>query len=493
MALELDIFRDSELQESFVQWLIDNQWPQSSRHFGRLWEYYQNPMLETVSPVQASVEESRRSYVQAQEIGLPARITGRVYAPGDGAAFGQDVSDIRRKEVVIENDIAWRINAMVDFLFGQPIQIASKAADADRRRDIESLLKAVFDANGGAVFFQDMAVLGSVYGFVDCIVRTGGTRLARLSQGTSLITSPLTAANCTFDTVLRAAADIALELIEAPRALPILDDHDYKTIRTYVQHFYQLKNEVADDGGFLTRLLNGRSSSCQRKTVAVTEILGPDAWQRYEDDVLIEEGLNPLGRVPVVHIQNMPQPYFYEGLSDVEQLISLQDELNTRLSDRASRITLQSFKMYLAKGIDGIGDKPISPGRMWCTDNPDATIEEFGGDGANPSENQHIGEVREAMDKVSGVTPVVAGVLKNKLGNLSSAVALKMTFMGMLSKTYRKQLTYGQGIRQIASLVLEVLDRAGLYPTTPAERQIEVVFPNPIGEALTYEPKQQQA
>ena len=48
------------------------------------------------------------------------------------------------------------------------------------------------------------------------------------------------------------------------------------------------------------------------------------------------------------------------------------------------------------------------------------------------------------MDKVSGVTPVVAGVLKNKLGNLSSAVALKITFMGMLSETYRKQLTDGQ-------------------------------------------------
>ena len=484
MALDLSIFRDVSLQESFVQWLIENQWPDSSRHFGRLWDYYQNPMLETVSPVQSRMEESRRSYVQAQEIGLPARITGRVYASGDSASFGQDVADIQRKEVVIENDIAWRINAMVDFLFGQGLQIASKAADADRRRDIESILNAVFDANGGAVFFQDMAVLGSVYGFVDCIVRAGGELSQRFSQGTSSLTSPLTTTTTSFDSVLRAAAGVALELIEAPRALPVLDDHDYKTIRAYVQHFYQVKNEVANDGGFLTKLLNGKGSSEQRKTVAVTEIFGSDAWQRYEDDVLVDEGDNPLGRVPVVHIQNMSQPYFYEGLSDVEQLMSLQDELNTRLSDRASRITLQAFKMYLAKGIEGIGDKPISPGRMWCTDNPDATIESFGGDNESPSENQHIAEVREAMDKVSGVTPIVAGVLKNKLGNLSSAVALKMTFMGMLSKTYRKQLTYGQGIQQIASLVLEVLDKAGVYQTSLAERQVEVVFPDPLGESL---------
>ena len=485
MALDLSIFRDASLQESFVRWLIENQWPESSRHFGRLWDYYQNSMLEMVSPVQARVEESRRGYVQAQEVGLPARITGRVYASGDNASFGQDVADIQRKEVVIENDIAWRINAMVDFLFGQGIQIASKAADADRRRDIESLLQAVFDANGGAVFFQDMAVLGSVYGFVDCIVRTGGELSQCFCQGTSSLTSTVTPSITSFDSVLRAAAGVALELIEAPRALPILDDHDYKTIHAYVQHFYQVKNQVADEGGFLTKLLNGKGGSEQRKTVAVTEILSPDAWQRYEDDMLVDEGVNPLGRVPVVHIQNMSQPYFYEGLSDVEQLMSLQDELNTRLSDRASRITLQAFKMYLAKGIEGVGDKPISPGRMWCTDNPDATIESFGGDNESPSENQHIAEVREAMDKVSGVTPVVAGVLKNKLGNLSSAVALKMTFMGMLSKTYRKQLTYGQGIQQIASLVLDVLDKAGVYQTSLADRQIEVVFPNPLGEAMS--------
>ena len=487
MALDLSVFRDSLLQESFVQWLIENQWPDSSRHFGRLWDYYQNPMLETVSPVQSRIEESRRGYVQAQEIGLPARITGRVYSSGDSASFGQDVADIQRKEVVIENDITWRINAMVDFLFGQGIQIASKAAEAQRRRDIESVLNAVFEANGGAVFFQDMAVLGSVYGFVDCIVRTGGELSQHFSQGTSSHTSLLTPKSTSFDSVLRAAAGVALELIEAPRALPVLDDHDYKTIHAYVQHFYQIKNEVADDGGLLTKLLKGKGSSQQRKTVAVTEILGPDAWQRYEDDVLMDEGVNPLGRVPVVHIQNMSQPYFYEGLSDVEQLMSLQDELNTRLSDRASRITLQAFKMYLAKGIEGIGDKPISPGRMWCTDNPEATIESFGGDSDSPSENQHIAEVREAMDKVSGVTPVVAGVLKNKLGNLSSAVALKMTFMGMLSKTYRKQLTYEQGIRQIASLVLEVLDKASVFETSLAERQIEVVFPNPLGDALNSE------
>ncbi len=487
MAFELDIFRDCLLDEGFVGWLIENQWPESSRHFNRLWEYYQNPMTEQISPVQGAIEESRRGYVQAQEVGLPARITGRVYSGADDATLGQDVTDIQRKEVVIENDIAWRINAMVDFLFGRGITIASKAADASRRRDIESILKTVFDGSGGAVFFQDMAVLGNVYGFVDCVVRWGDKLSQRLMNVTSDATSTLTSPFTSLDSVLHAAEGVALELIEAPRALPVLDDGDYKSIRAYIQHFYQVKNELAHTDGFLSRLLGGRQSGRQRLTVAVTEILGANAWQRYEDEALVAQGRNPLGKVPVVHIQNLPQPYFYEGISDVEQLVSLQDELNTRLSDRASRITLQAFKMYLAKGIEGGGEKTIAPGRMWCTDNPDATIEAFGGDGDSPSETQHIAEIREAMDKVSGVTPVVAGVLKSKLGNLSSAVALKMTFMGMLSKTYRKQLTYREGISQICALVLEVLDKAGVYQTTLEERRVEIEFPEPLGEAIAAE------
>ncbi|KKL03569.1 hypothetical protein LCGC14_2624820, partial [marine sediment metagenome] len=104
---------------------------------------------------------------------------------------------------------------------------------------------------------------------------------------------------------------------------------------------------------------------------------------------LVAEGELPWGFLPVVHIQNMAQPFYYEGISDVEVLMPLQDELNTRLSDRASRITFQSFKMYLGKGIEGFEDRPISPGRMWYTDNPDATIEEFGGDTAMPTRMAH--------------------------------------------------------------------------------------------------------
>ncbi len=498
MGFDFSSFGNENLSESFVEWLVDEQSVDVGTHFGQLWDYYHNQMYAIghgTSGAAGKSNESSRNYVQGQEVGLPARITGVSYASGIGANGGRATDEIQRKEVVIENDITWRINAMVDFLFGKGVSFISKAPDGQRRREIGVILKAVFEANGATGFFQNMAVLGSVYGFVDCMVRPSEEVLFSIDGTKTMHDSSNTFSSSqlpSFESILQLASTIGLELIEAPRALPVLDENDYRKIDYYVQHFYQQKNEISSEGGFLNSLLKSTSAGGRRDRDAVTEVIGSEWWQRYENKKLVSEGINPLGKVPVVHIQNIAQPYYYEGISDVEQLIGLQDELNTRLSDRASRITFQSFKMYLAKGLDGVDERTISPGRMWCTDNPDASIEPFGGDSATPSENMHISEIREAMDKVSGVTPVVAGVLKNKLGNLTSGVALRMTFMGMLAKTMRKQYTYGTGLKQIAKMVLRTLDVCRIYSTTAEEREVDILFPDPLPENMAERLKEAQ-
>ena len=229
----------------------------------------------------------------------------------------------------------------------------------------------------------------------------------------------------------------------------------------------------------------GGRRDLQPRTVEVVEVLGPAWWQRYEDGELTAEGANPLGRLPVVHVQNVAQPGCYEGFSDVEPLIPLQDELNTRLSDRASRVTFQSFKMYLAKGIEDFLERPVGPGQMWATHNTDASVQEFGSDLGSPSEAAHIEHVRQAMDKVSGVTGLAAGLVRGNVGHLTSATALKVLLAGVLSRTERKRLTYGRGIEQIVELALALLDRAGVLRTDPADRRVEIHWPSPLPDDQT--------
>ena len=152
MGFDFDRFEDEGLSEAFVEWLVDEQWLDIRGHFERLWEYYHNPMYQIgqARGVNDKINESSRNYIQGQEYGLPPRITGVVQVGSGGTVVsGQSAGNIQRKEVVIENDIAWRVNAMVDFLFGKGVRIVSKSPDVDKRREIESIIKAVFSANGG--------------------------------------------------------------------------------------------------------------------------------------------------------------------------------------------------------------------------------------------------------------------------------------------------------------------------------------------------------
>ncbi len=136
--------------------------------------------------------------------------------------------------------------------------------------------------------------------------------------------------------------------------------------------------------------------------------------------------------------------------------------------------------MWLGKGIDGFTDHPIGPGQMWLTDNLEASIEAFGGDSESPSEKEHVEELREALDKASGVTPAAAGHIKARVGNLSSENALRISLMGTIAKTKRKRVTYSAGIKALCELILHTLDVHCIYHTRPADRTIEIVWSDPL-------------
>ncbi len=505
MAFELENFRDENLDADYLDFLVDQQSPDTLAQFGRFWDYLRNP----ISHGQAERDNTcARPYTQAQEEGLPPRITGA----GDGP----------RKEVVIENDIAWRIHTMVDYLFGAAPTIRSLCPDKALAHAIEQTVAALLDASGGTAFLQEVALLGSVYGYVDIALRTPadgaapawdtamhtpwvqavGLKAAAPDDSAPTAQQPSAPAaaghqpgtpiplslegrgwpkgpgeGASPHSAISAVRGLLLEAIEAPRIVPVLDAADGRRARVWVQRFTAYPPRMSGGRGLLARL--GLAwGSLSPAAVEVVEIIGPRWWQRYEDRRLVAQGPNPLGRLSIVHIQNLALAGSYAGLSDVEPLMALQDELNTRLSDRAQRVTYQSFKMYLGKGIDDFLERPVAPGQMWATQNLSASIEEFGSDPGSPSEDAHIAEVRAALDKVSGVTPLAAGLIHGNIGNLTSATALRVLLAGLLARTARKRLTYGAGIEQLVELVLEHLDRIGVLKTTPADRKVEIHWPS---------------
>ena len=339
------------LEPALLEVLLTEHLQESVPRLQRLWRYYRNELLDHAPDLDSG------RYRMAQERGLPARL----------------LAGPQPRERVVENDIGWRVHTLVDFMFSKPVTVHSLCADEAKAQAIEALLRQTIEASGGVRFYQDLALLGAVYGHVDVLLR--------VQEGAG-------------------TAALSLEIVEAPRGLPVLSEGDYRRLEAYVVHVRQQTQRV-EPAPLLGRVRGkvlGRPAAGRRVVMERTQVFGPDSVASYEGVVTasgshrrpVEVGPNRLGRVPVVHIQNLPQPFSYEGISDVEPLIPLQDELNTRLSDRANRVTFQSFKMYLGKGIEGFHERPVGPGQMWSTDNPDAAIEEFGGDGPSPSETAHI-------------------------------------------------------------------------------------------------------
>jgi hypothetical protein len=413
----------------------------------------------------------RRLLRSGQERGLPSRLwsSGQV-RPAWAAALEGGVAGFSgptaaaRREIVIENDIAWRIQTMVDFLVPSEPGLRSTLTDPARAHRVEAALRAVLEASGGVTLLQDAATFGHVYGWVDLLVRwTPGAPEQPGDGGPD------------------PAERVRVEVIDPRRAMPVLGAgggaEPTGSLSAYVL-FHPAPGPGGSVGpaGSRAEVFTAHSRRVMLRTGADEPRRGAPAWRTI---ALEPNGVCP-GRVPVVHVQNVSQPFAYAGLSEVEPLLALQDELNTRLSDRANRVTLQSFKMYLAKGLEGFDQAPVTPGTVWTTDNPDASITAFGGDADTPGEERHIGEIRDAMDKISGVPPLATGVVQAKIGNLSSESALRLTLQGLLTRTARKRALYGRGLRELCATVLSCLDRQGLLTTTPDERRVRVEWPEAL-------------
>jgi len=92
------------LPTTLLDLLIEEHQAVTEPRLRRLWDYYRNPSKQKTG--------GKLTHL-AQEIGLPKRLAR---ARDEDIARGST-----SREVVIENDIAWRMHTHVDFMFGKPL------------------------------------------------------------------------------------------------------------------------------------------------------------------------------------------------------------------------------------------------------------------------------------------------------------------------------------------------------------------------------------
>lgn len=180
---------------------------------------------------------------------------------------------------------------------------------------------------------------------------------------------------------------------------------------------------------------------------------------------LVDEISNPLGFVPIIPLENDPD-LLLGGLSDLEDMIPLNDALNKTVRDMLVASEYQAFQQRFVTGVEIPKDpstgQPLtetqaqlkaSRSRVWMFPDKDAKVGQLDQINLEP----YINAVDMFIHHLSMVTSTPAYMLVGKLANLS-ADAIRAAELGFVGKLHGKQVDYGVSWEQAIAFAFAAIN-----------------------------------
>lgn len=233
----------------------------------------------------------------------------------------------------------------------------------------------------------------------------------------------------------------------------------------------------------------GTSLEGTRQVFTYTEILTDDIIEEYINDELIDSRPNPLGIIPVVHIPNIPVSGSPWGLSDAQDIITINRSYNEIATDVADIINYHAAPVTV---IVGAKSSNLEKGakKVWGGLPKDAQVFNLeGGSAGLNGAMTYLETLKRSMHEMMGVPETALGQVQ-PISN-TSGVALSIQYQPLMNRWSQKVSQYGSGLERINELV--ILNLAVKEPETLAynpdedgpidEGQLTQLDPN---DPLTY-------
>ena len=200
------------------------------------------------------------------------------------------------------------------------------------------------------------------------------------------------------------------------------------------------------------------------KTIKIKQVLYKVTYTK--DRVITEVGKevigdipNPYGVIPFVKITNMPLANKSDGISDLDDIIPLNVELNLKDSDISEIIDYHSAPVTIVYGAK-LNSLEKGANKMWGGLPKDARVE-------NLTMNTDLGASVTYTSTIKTAMHEIGNVPENALGGSqaisnTSGVALQIVNMPLIEKTRVKRLSSKKGIENINKLILLIAKREGL-------------------------------
>jgi hypothetical protein len=226
------------------------------------------------------------------------------------------------------------------------------------------------------------------------------------------------------------------------------------------------------------------------KKVYHTYLYTPEVMEEYRDMELVRSEPNLIREIPIVHIQNQPLSNECLGISDIEDLASLQDEINSQASSIAATIEYDSRPWTVMYGIKKEQLKVDQDGIFFLPKKFDGvSIDVLNRQADIRAASEYLSKLKETAHEVTSVPEAALGKMQ-PISN-TSGVALHMQYQPIIHLIKRKVPEYSRGIAELTRLGIkitqlfdqDVINAGGgfLVEVGPAirnaDRRIETMFP----------------
>lgn len=242
---------------------------------------------------------------------------------------------------------------------------------------------------------------------------------------------------------------IRLSVVPTQFVFPRFNDHDKDKLE-HLLIMYPIRTEKE------TGILFKRTSTT---TVIYKEFWTNSEIVVYEGDKEVDRMENPYGFIPFVQIKNFPVAGRTRGVGDLDDVIPLNVELNTKKSDISEVIDYHSAPITLVYGAK-IGNLEKGANKVWGGLPKDAKVENLGLQGDLTASANYIAETKTAMCEIAGIPETVLGGA-SAISN-TSGVALQYINLPLIERTRIKRNCSTAGLKTVNEYILFIAMYEGL-------------------------------
>ena len=214
----------------------------------------------------------------------------------------------------------------------------------------------------------------------------------------------------------------------------------------------------------------------------------------YQDKEELSRTPNPYGIIPIVHFKNIALAGRHFGLSDLEDLIPLNTELNLKNSDTSEILDYHASPVTVVFGAR-VGQLEKGANKVWGGLPKDAKVQNIELNSDLGASSDYRSSIKKAMHEIAGLPELATGS-GELVGNLSG-IALQIVFMPLLDTIKMKRASTGESLKLINKLIIKIAREEGLLNIDGAtNKEIyshEIIFSDVLPKDMMIELQQIQA